>query len=170
MSRVTVGIWSNETSFYVAMQDTIGMVCSGVGGYILGGSGFRLLMIGNPPQNAEHEFAHVVTLNINHNISNNPRWLWEAVAVYEAKEFFEPASLSYMSPGIPTLDQLDVAYDQGFWVYQVGYVLIEYVVETWGMDTVIALIRAHGDVAGVLGITVAEFEGGWHAWLEREYF
>ena len=171
MPKVRVGIWSNETTFNAAMLAATGTIYVNVGGYILGAAGFRLLMIGNPAENAEHEFVHVVTLNVNRSFSNNPRWLWEAVAVYEAGEFFEPSSLSYMSPdNFPTLAQLDVDYDQGYWVYQVGHVLIEYIVETWGMDTVIALIAANGDIQGVLGITVAEFEQDWHAWLSREYF
>jgi hypothetical protein len=171
MPRARVEIWSNEASFYAAMLDTVGTVYVGAKGYVLGPTGLRLVMLGDPPQTAVHEFAHVVTLNINRGFANNPRWLWEAVAVYEAEEFVEPASLPYMRPGsFPTLQQLDVSFDQGHWIYQVGYVLTAYIVEIWGMDTVIALIRAHGDIHGILGITVAEFEQGWHAWLAREYF
>ena len=33
-----------------------------------------------------------------------------------------------------------------------------------------AIVLANGDIQGVLGITVAEFEQGWHAWVSREHF
>ena len=32
---------------------------------------------------AVHEFAHGVSLHVNPRFGNNPRWLWEAVAIYE---------------------------------------------------------------------------------------
>lgn len=171
MPRVNVGIWADQQSFYQAMEALNGMVYFGAGGYILGPTGFRMLMTGDPGQIAVHEFVHVVTLNINRSFSNDPRWLWEAVAVFEAGEFVEPTSLSFMNPGsFPTLAQLNVDYDQGYWIYQVGYVLTEYIVETWGFGAVISLIASNGDIQGTLGITEGEFEEGWHAWLSRKYF
>jgi hypothetical protein len=153
------------------MAATIGTVYTGATGYVLGPTGFCLLATGDPPQTAVHEFAHVVTLNINEEFANNLRWLWEAVAIYEAEEFYPPSTLAFMGPGnFPTLEQLNAEYNQGGWIYQVGYVLTEYIVETWGMDAVISLIESNGDLEGDLGITATELERGWHAWLTEQYF
>ena len=33
-----------------------------------------------------HEFAHCVSLQVNPRIANNPRWLWESVAIYESRQ------------------------------------------------------------------------------------
>ena len=38
------------------------------------------------PGESVHEFAHAVSLALDPSFSNNPRWFWEAVAVYEARE------------------------------------------------------------------------------------
>lgn len=44
--------------------------------------------------NLIHEFAHCVSLRANRTIANNPRWLWEAVAVFEARQRVDPRSLA----------------------------------------------------------------------------
>ena len=45
-------------------------------------------------RNTKHEFAHCVSLKINPAIGNNPRWLWQAVALYEANLPWDPSMLS----------------------------------------------------------------------------
>jgi hypothetical protein len=171
MPRARVDVWANRESFYQAMLAAVGTIYEGATGYVLGPTVLRLLAVGDAPQTAVHEFVHIVTLNINASIANNPRWLWEAVAVYEAEEFNDPQTVSFMAPGdFPTIEELDAPYDHGGWIYQAGYVLIEYIVEAWGMDAVIALIESNGDIPSVLGVSVTELEVRWHAWLEGRYF
>jgi hypothetical protein len=111
-------------------------------------------------------------MQINSTIPNNPRWLWEAVALYENDEFVNPRSLPYMVSGnYPTLDELNSDYNSGNQqIYSVGYVLLEYIVETWGMDEVIELIKSNGHISLVLGRTESEFEYGWYQYVEQTYF
>ena len=54
-------------------------------------------------------------------------------------------------------------------IASVGYILLEYVVETWGMDVVISLIKNNGNISNLLGITIQEFELGWYQFVENKY-
>ena len=69
----------------------------------------------------------------------------------------------------PSLADLDAVYGASRQVYDVGYVLGEFTVQTWGMDGLIRLAQANGDLPGALGVTAAEFESGWHAFLHVKY-
>jgi len=40
--------------------------------------------------NVVHGFCHAVSLYVSPTFGNNPRWLWEAVALYENAEFVDP--------------------------------------------------------------------------------
>ncbi len=52
----------------------------------------------------------------------------------------------------------------------VGYVLGDFIVSTWGMDAMLGLIRANGRLEQVLGISTGEFEQRWYTWLRARYF
>lgn len=45
----------------------------------------------------------------------------------------------------------------------------EYIVETWGMDVVIGLIKNNGNISNLLGITTREFELDWYQFIEEKY-
>jgi len=119
---------------------------------------------------AVHEFTHCVTLNLEPRIANNPRWLWEGVALFEAGQFVNPRRLSYMVEGHPpTLAELNANWQTNSQVYDLGYLLVEYIVEKWSRQHVIDLIKAFGDISSVMGITVSEFEAGWYAFVMNKY-
>jgi hypothetical protein len=100
-----------------------------------------------------HEFTHCVHLTIDYS-PNNPRWLWEGVAQYEAGWFFNPMDAGISSKAdFPTFDKLNNGLE-----YMLGYVMIEAIVKRWGFDTVIALIKNRGDVQKVLQIDQHQFE------------
>jgi hypothetical protein len=114
-----------------------------------------------------HEFAHTVTLRVNPTFANNPRWLWESVALYEAGQFVDPRGLSYMTSGQPpTFDQLSAIEDTR--VYDVGYVIAEFIVATWGEPGLIALVRQNGNPAAV-GAAPEEFRVRWLTFLRDRY-
>jgi hypothetical protein len=171
MPDVMVKIWANYNNFMDAMEADIGTRYTGATGYIFGMTEFRIYYNTQAPVAAVHEFAHLVTMQINNNIANNPRWLWEAVALYENNEFVDPKTLPYMASGdYPTLEELNADYNQSTqYIYSVGYVLLEYIVQTWGMDDVIGLIKNNGNLTSLLGITVQEFENGWYQFVEEKY-
>ena len=102
---------------------------------------------------APHEFTHCVHLNIDYS-PNNPKWLWEGVAQYEARWFFDPNELdSIKKKDFPSLASLDQGME-----YMLGFVVIEAIKDLWGFDTVIDLIKNKGDVQKVLNIRQSVFE------------
>lgn len=104
-------------------------------------------------QNITHEFTHCVHLNIDYS-PNNPRWLWEGVAMYEAEWFLNPNEIETIrKKNFPQLQELGNGME-----YMLGYVVIEAIKDRWGFDTVINLIKNKGNVQSVLGITQQEFE------------
>lgn len=94
---------------------------------------------------APHEFTHCVHLNMDYS-PNNPRWLWEGVAQYEAGWFFDPKELEIIrKKEFPRLADLNNGME-----YMLGFVLIEAIKDIWGFDAVIRLIKNQGDVQKVL--------------------
>jgi hypothetical protein len=100
-----------------------------------------------------HEFTHCVHLNIDYS-PNNPRWLWEGVAMYESNWFLDPKQIEAIrEKKFPHLKSLNNGAE-----YELGFVIIEAIKEIWGFDTVISLIKKHGDTLAVLKINDKEFE------------
>jgi hypothetical protein len=115
-----------------------------------------------------HEFAHCVTWRVNPTIGNNPRWLWESVAVYEAMQFVHPRRVhAFTAAQPPTLARLN-AFDNTD-VYDVGYVIGEFIVSRWGRDGLVSLIRSNGNLAQTTGLTEAGFVAQWAAFVQRAY-
>lgn len=170
MPLIKVEIWSDYENFLAAMEENIGRRYPGATGYVTF-SEICLFYVGNIPQTAVHEFVHVVSLHINTSIGNNPRWLWESVALYESGMFVDPQTLPYMVSGnYPTLEELNTDYNSSDHnIYSVGYTLLEYIIETWGKDSVIQLIQTNGNLQSALGISTPEFETGWYQFVVERY-
>ncbi len=171
MPHVTVKIWSNYENFLNAMETDIGIRYTGATGYVLGAEEIRIFYTNQVSLTAVHEFVHSVSIQINGSIPNNPRWLWEAIALYETRDFVDPKTLPYMVSGnYPTLEELNIDYNSSnHYIYSVGYTLLEYIVQAWGMDAVINLIETNGIINNILGILIQEFEAGWYQFIENEY-
>ena len=115
-----------------------------------------------------HEFAHCVSLQVNSTIANSPRWLWETVAIFEAGDFVNPRSVTWLSNGPPpTMARLN-GFDNTD-IYSVGFVLGEFIVSRWGRDGLIGLIRANGNTAAVTGLTESEFLQAWYGFVRTRY-
>jgi hypothetical protein len=118
--------------------------------------------------NLVHEFAHCVSLRVDPTFANDPRWLWEAVALYEAGQAVDLGSVPYMAElEPPSFAALDAVSDTR--VYDVGYSIGEFIVDRWGTAALPALIAAHGDTAAVLGVALSDFEGEWLAFVRARY-
>jgi hypothetical protein len=171
-SRITtVEVWTDAESFYRDMQATIGQRFDGATGYVSGPSDLAILAGSNAPAHtAVHEFCHCVALRLNASIGNNPRWLWETVALYENGEFVDPRTASYLRAGtFPTLAQLNADYQNSQQIYQVGYVLGEFIVTTWGQGGLVRLVRGNGDIERVLEVSVPAFEERWQTFVRGKY-
>jgi hypothetical protein len=111
-----------------------------------------------------HEFTHCVHLNIDY-APNNPRWLWEGVAMYEADYFFDPRELDVIkNKNFPPLSSLGNGME-----YMLGYVIIEAIKDIWGFDTVINLIRKRGDAQAAVKLSQDEFEKKIFEYIFRKY-
>jgi hypothetical protein len=119
-------------------------------------------------RNTIHEFAHCVSLNINKTIANNPRWLWEAVAIYEANLPWDPHQLSYLvnqkPPTIDELNQLSNTY-----IYEVGYFIAEYLVKAKGNSVLNTLIKNNGNLRLTLNADDEGFTKQWFTFIKEKY-
>lgn len=118
---------------------------------------------------AIHEFVHCVTLHINKDFANNPRWLWESVAMFEVGQFPLKGSLlrlEHKGPAsISELNQKD-----GIGIYELGSLYTQFIVEKWGRLKLKQLILANGNLESTLQITEQKFEEDWLDWVKTTYF
>jgi hypothetical protein len=119
-------------------------------------------------RNLIHEFVHCVSLNINNTIGNNPRWLWETVAIYQANLPWDPRMLSYLvnqqPPSINDLNQLSNTH-----VYEVGYFIGEFIAAAKGMSAFNELIKNNGNLKETLKMDEEEFTRQWFAFMKRKH-
>ena len=54
-------------------------------------------------------------------------------------------------------------------IYNVGYTIIEYIVEIWGKDKLPVLITSYVDIENVLKISESDFEKGWVDYVDEKY-
>lgn len=119
-------------------------------------------------KNAIHEFAHCVSRRVNKKIVNNPRWLWETIAIYESRQLVDPRKLPYLvSHNPPGLKQLSDFSDTT--IYEVGYLVGEYLVETKGKAVLNELIKNNGDIKQTLNMNDEEFTRQWFAFVRKKY-
>jgi hypothetical protein len=173
MNKVSVKIWNNESNFLDNMEQAIGQRYQGASGWVYSSTDIRILYRGNyTSQIALHEFCHAVSLVVNNTIGNNPRWLWEAVAIYEAGEFVNPTTISYLVSGnFPTLAELNSDFNSGGnKIYSVGYLLSEFIITNWDKSNFINLIKENGNIEQTLGISTQQFEEGWKEFVINKYF
>jgi hypothetical protein len=171
MPVTTVDVWTDRESFYADMVATTGTRYEGATGYVPNPTRIKILAVSAPARSACHELVHCVSLRLNATIGNNPRWLWETAALYENGEFVDPRGLSYLVAGsFPTLAQLNAGYSASRQIYEVGFLLGEFIVATWGREGLVGLLASNGDVARVCGVSVDDFERRWAAYVRQKYF
>ena len=172
MNKVTVNIWNNEMKFLDDMELNLGIRYNGASGWVKSSIDLRILYRGNnTAQIVLHEFCHAVSLVVNNQIGNNPRWLWESVAIYESGEFRDPKTLSYLVNGnFPTIENLNSNFNtSGNQIYEVGYLLSEFIISQWGKSFYVNLIKSNGNILHVLGISTQQFEEEWKVFVVNKY-
>ena len=118
---------------------------------------------------AVHEFTHLVSLQIKPAINNNPRWLWEAVAIHESgrPRAEDRTTLRCVSADyLPSLESLD---SHPFNIYRIGYYLAEYLLENSSRSDYYELIKSGGDLEHSLGVTSQELHAGWLDYMVSRY-
>jgi len=165
----TVRVLQDEAAWRAEVQSYFGRRID-TSGYVTGPDELRVLATPQVARNATHELAHCVSLYANPRFGNNPRWLWESVALWENGELVDPRTLDYMVAGKPpTLEQLSADVTASRQVYEVGYTIGEFVVARGGREALVRLIQANGDTASVLGLSPQAFEETWYAFVRERY-
>ena len=74
------------------------------------------------------------------------------------------------SGNYPTFDQLNdqETIDKNK-IGQVGYVLIEFILDQYGSTALINLMMTNGNIESVLNMSEQEFLNAWYDWLEIRY-
>jgi hypothetical protein len=174
MPPVTVTLYPDVEALRAGVAPLVGTIPPFASGLVSGSSAIHVLSPRSPAWGAGqgvtaivHEFAHCASLVANPAMANNPRWLWESVALYEAGQVVDPRTLPYMTAGTPpTLAELSRIEDTR--IYEVGGLIGAFVVETWGRDGLRALVRS-GSVQATLGVDEAEFAARWQAFARQRY-
>lgn len=124
------------------------------------------------PTIALHEFVHLVTLHVNPKFTNNPRWLWEAIAIYKSENQWKYANKPQdISPYFKSISEnLNADFNDNTDIYEVGYTVAEYIDKRWGNDALVELVKTNGDLNVVLNISMGEFIAGWSSFVENTYF
>lgn len=132
---------------------------------------------------AIHEFSHTVTLkllldneeqpviskNFDKKFSTFPIWLWEAISVYEAKQFVDPKTLPYFNNGqYPGISELNNRIKGGK-IYSCGYTIIEYILSKYGQENLINLIKNYGDFQSTFNIRDDQFCREWYEFVKGKY-
>jgi hypothetical protein len=97
-------------------------------------------------------------------LKDYPQWFWEAICDYEAG-IVNGISVRYGMDKNLTLESLNNSNQ----IYNVGYTLIEYIVDKWGRDKLAPLIVSYVDIEGVLKVSETEFEKGWIEFVNKKY-
>lgn len=172
--RIVVWLHADRGSLQDAVRPFVGAIPAFASGLVTGADAIHILspnLASAWPYAAGvtgivHEFAHCVSMHVNPLIPNNPRWLWESVALYEAAQPVDWRTVPAMSSAAPpAIEQLD-AFDDTL-IYQVGYSIGAFIVERWGREGLAALVRANGDTTAVLGLPEDEFVRQWFAFARR---
>ncbi len=167
MPYVTVKIWQNRDAFELEYGDN----AEYVQGYVVQSSWEARFFNGLPELGlgVVHEYTHLVTLALNPSFDNNPRWLWEATAIYESGRPPVPniSNLKCFSkeyyPSIESLNQ------HPFNIYKLGYFLTDFIVSKWGQDSLVKLVKSNGNIKVILNISVNDFEKMWLSFLQDKY-
>ncbi len=149
----------------------------------------RALMAANPANWQEilwHEFVHVITLQMTRN--RMPRWLSEGISVYEEHEgrpewgrkesleltkAFHEGKILGMRELNDGFTKASSTADLSFAYYQ-SYLVVEYIVEHYGFDDLLVLIRQYSGSRDMETIflntfkqSLDEFEIGFFDWIEQ---
>jgi hypothetical protein len=125
-----------------------------------------------------HEFTHALVNYINGSLEENnyeiPIWLNEGLAGCEAQQMipeWRARMVELVAENkIPSIAN-ELVPDK--WEQVKGFpysiTLVEYMVDEFGFDKIIAIIKSPSGVESILGVTISELETGWREYLRETY-
>lgn len=91
------------------------------------------------------------------------------MASYASRQFYHPGKFEFLKKRqCPSLAELNDVKKNGK-VYDLGFVLIDFIKVTWGKETVMDLLRSNGDIETVLNVSECEFESKFHNYIRDFY-
>ncbi|MGF1689182.1 hypothetical protein L4C36_21350 [Photobacterium japonica] len=172
MPSTTVRVWKSGGDYLAAQKDALGVQFPGSTGYVFKNELRLLYTEGQTAQTALHEFVHLVTLKVNPAFANNPRWLWEAIAIYESEPVWYYANrLHLIRDRFDYLvNDLNANFNQSAAIYELGYTIGEYIDKKWGEEALLTLIKNNGDITKVTNMPMDALLKDWHAYVHATYF
>jgi len=173
---VTVTLYADHAALEAAVRPIVGGIPSFASGLVTSSTAIHMMTpsaagwgpLDRMQSNLVHEFAHGVSLQLNPRIAINPRWLWESVAIYEARQSVDLRSVSYMAALDPPSFESMASVDNTR-IYDVGYSIGEFIVSRWGPLALPQLVAVNGDTASALGVPLADFQRRWFAFVRERY-
>jgi len=164
LPQITIKVWGDREAFEQAFLAQESGNATIVGGYTDAKNWeVRFFNFDMPVGlTAVHEFAHLVSIARNSTIDSNPRWLWEALAIYESGRPFVPEISELRCFGTSTGPTLNDLNQHPINIYRVGHYIADYIVREWGTKALIELIDYNGDTQLALGVSEEQFENAWH--------
>ncbi|MBE8575839.1 MULTISPECIES: hypothetical protein [Vibrio] len=173
MPPVTVRVWRNQKAYLDEQERSIGYRYAFSTGYIEPKSNeIRLLYFGGEiHKTALHEFVHLLTLQVNPNFANNPRWLWEAIAIYKSEDYwFHMSNRHAISRRFDGLAQdLYNKPNSSSAVYELGYTVGEFIERSWGEEAFVDLIKSNGDPSQLTDQPIASLFYDWEKFVKTTY-
>ena len=167
---MTVRIWHDDATYFNELVRYFGVRYQAAG-YITGPAELRVL--GRAP--AGHQRRPRVRARRHTGnqscVRQQPAMVLGDGCLYENVKRVAPRSLDYLVRGaFPTLQQLNADANADRQVYEVGYLLGEFIVTRRGRATFVELIRTNANLSSVLGLSAPEFETAWQAFVRQRYF
>lgn len=168
--RVKVYIYPDLKSFHQAIK------APDAPDWVVGGAWKNKLMIVSPnapglPHNydgmikvAVHELTHIAIWSINPHTGRIPTWLNEGLALYEAQQITDE-QLNHLrnTTEIPHLNDLQKEFlsfgQKNGYLY--SFSIVQFIMNRYGLEALIALIKGPGKLQKVLGIDENHFESEW---------
>ena len=116
----------------------------------------------------DNEVQPINSKSFDKKFSTFPTWLWEAISVYEAKQFVDPKTLPYLNEHYPNISELNNR-TKGGKIYSCGYTIIEYILSKYGQNNLINLIKNYGDLKRTLNVTDDLFCKDWYEFVQEKY-
>lgn len=169
MPVVTITLYADRASFLAGVGSRAGYIPAFATGVVTGVDQIHLVPgTGGLTTRLVHEFAHCVSIRANPTIPNNPRWLWETIAIYESEARARERGITLVTgvdpPSLSSLNSIDNVA-----IYDVGFLLGEFIVSAFGQPALRSLLATNGNVAQGLDLSEREFEMRWVAFVRDRY-
>lgn len=116
-----------------------------------------------------HEFVHVVQHNIYQNYPY--RWMNDGLATYFANQVPNGRIMDELidKDEIPSLMDMNGKKFVEIGGYDFSYTVVEYLVEKYGYETIVEMLKAPDNIEEILGKTLDEFEKDWVDYLKENW-